>query len=330
MRRARLARQSPVEEARREKKRQGAPGPGQSNVPRLCRCGRGCSAACRARRFRAAHPELRAQRKRQYRAAALREDPAIVEHRAQAYVRRALARATVVPPRVCDHCFTPSAQLSPFHPDPRKPRQIAWLCEQHRRTFPAVGGPISLGWIWPGVAGDVPMPWWRVPIERPWIDAANAAVAAQTVDGRMHDNATVRHWADVLFEQAPAALRERVYSLARRGRLETGDPRLTAILEWWAKVEVEARKRRAHNEREELEIEVAVEPRIRGRRRDADVELRSIGNMALPPEAVGAPPPARSAAPRRSDEEIMASVDASLAEVDAILARFEQRKKERS
>ena len=322
-RRARLARRTGSTQAERKKKRRQRPGPAQSNAPGLCGCGTRCTAACRARRFRAAHPEVRAARSLAYRAAALREDPTVLEHRALAYVRRALARGTIVPPRVCDHCLTPSQALAPFHPDPRRPREIAWLCQNDRRSVPSLGGTLVLGWTWPGVAGESPKPWWRVTVEPAWVAAANDAIAASAPDGRIGDAPTVRRWADAFFAKAPSGLRERIYALARRRRLKTEDPRLERLLGWWATLELESRNRRAHNEREQHEIDVAFEPRQRSRRRTAADDLRSIGDVPMPPSAPAAATP--RAAARPPDDELLAHIDASLAEVDAILARFERR-----
>jgi hypothetical protein len=238
-------------------------------------------------------------------------------------VRRALARGTIVPPRVCDHCLTASAVLVPFHPDPRRPRAVAWLCQNDRRSVPSLGGTIALAWFWPGVAGDSPRPWWRIEINRAWVSCANEAIAEVALDGRVRDANVVRRWVDAFFAAAPAALRERIYSLAQRKRLKLDDERLRGLLAWWADLERDSRNRRAHNERDDSEIDVTFEPRFKAKAVKTMSDLPSIGVVAMPPKTATASKMVRDE--RRPDEEVLADIDAQLAAVDEILARFNKR-----
>jgi hypothetical protein len=321
-RRARFDRSGKTREATRKKKRRGRPGPARSNVPELCRCGGACSGACRARRFRRAHPEVRVARQRAYTVAAKEEQLVILEHRALAYVRRALGRGTIVPPRACDHCLSSSGPLVPFHPDPRRPRDVAWLCQNDRRSVPSFGGTIALAWAWPGVAGDSPRAGWHIEIDPAWVAQANAAIADLAVDGRIRDGGMVRRWAEVFFAAAPAAYRERIYALALRKRLRLDDTRLRALLQWWAELERDSRNRRAHQERDDHETEVTFEPRVRARGGAVLDDLASIGHVPQPPKTSFVPRPVRE--DRRPDEEVLADIDAQLAAVDEILARFKR------
>lgn len=295
------------------------PGPPKTNAQDLCGCPGACTLACRLRRFRAAHPEKRVARRETYANAAARHTDAIAEHRALSYVRSALRRGSIIPPRACDACFIPSNELAPFHPDPAHPRQIAWLCPEHRRTVPAIGGPLTLGWVWPGVAGSLPRSW-SIRVQPNAVALANAAVAADTPNGRIGDPRVVRRWAEALFANSPGLSRERVYTLGARGRSMTGDPQIDGVLAWWATLERDTRNRAAHNDREQVEVAVEITPRLRSRR-PAPPDIATIGNVPMPPASSrpGPLPVKRSA---DEEEAALAQIDASLAAVDKLLERF--------
>jgi hypothetical protein len=200
---------------------------------------------------------------------------------------------------------------------------VAWLCQNDQRSVPSLGGSIALGWVWPGVAGDTPRPWWRIEIDREWVSRANEAIAAVALDGRVRDANVVRRWADAFFAAAPAPFRERIYSLAQRKRLKLDDQRLHGLLAWWADLERESRNRRAHNERDDSEIDVTFEPRFKTKPAKTIYELPSIGVVAMPPKTTVVAQAVREE--RRPDEEVLAGIDAQLAAVDEILARFVKR-----
>ncbi len=242
-------------------------------------------------------------------------------------MRKALARRTIVPPRVCDHCYVASSQLWPYHPDPKRPREIAWLCANDRRSVPALGGELYLGWRWPGVAGPPPPPrLGPITIDPAWVDAANAAALAIAPANKMHTPDTVRRWAATLFAAGPPNLADRVYALAPRGRLRHLDAYVRGLLEWWARIERTERNREAHRRRDDVGTTVTVTPRPKQKAAQAEFDVPTIGAVALPPQG----PPTRIrtlgsvAEPSPSEDEILARADAAIAAVDQLLARFSQ------
>jgi hypothetical protein len=86
-------------------------------------------------------------------------EPSRVANAAAAYVRTALKRQSIAPPDACEGCevavqAAPSRAERPlrfFHPDPRQPRAVAWLCSACYRDVRATREPLTLTWAWPGI-----------------------------------------------------------------------------------------------------------------------------------------------------------------------------------
>jgi len=113
-------------------------------------------------------------------------DRAAEEHRkagarARAYITKYLKRGAIVPPEACEHCgagqqltrYSKVVQLHAWHPDPARPRDVAWLCTPCRNYARAAGEPVALRWQWPtSVKRGRPR---RVEIDPAWIAASEAA-----------------------------------------------------------------------------------------------------------------------------------------------------------
>jgi hypothetical protein len=160
---------------------------------------------------------------------------------AAAYVRKYLKRDAIAPPDACERCHVP-VQASPswplrplrfFHPDPARPRLVAWLCADCRRRVRASGEPLTLSWTWPGITA----PRSRKPPDLPQhVAAAVAALDARLPAGRaspLRDAALVR----LLVRALAPGERERLYAagaLAGPRWRPTADPYLDALLREWA------------------------------------------------------------------------------------------------
>jgi hypothetical protein len=134
-------------------------------------------------------------------------DMAAAAHRAACAAARAhvavyRARGLLFPPDACERCgigerLTPWSRpipIVPWHPDPSKPTEIAWLCIRCRRHVRATREPLTLTWLWPG---GVPVrPRGRPPhgsrrheqilafaIEPAWRASAEAAAAQASLPG---------------------------------------------------------------------------------------------------------------------------------------------------
>jgi hypothetical protein len=90
-------------------------------------------------------------------------DKAAAEHRAQLirakmYVAAYRRRGSIIPPDACERCglgerltrWSRPTPLVAWHPDPSKPKEVAWLCAGCRRHVRAVREPLTLSWVWPG------------------------------------------------------------------------------------------------------------------------------------------------------------------------------------
>jgi len=90
-------------------------------------------------------------------------DAAAAEHRAACAAARAhvavyRTRGLIIPPTACERCgigerLTPWSRpvpLVPWHPDPTKKTEVAWLCVRCRRHVRAAREPLALTWVWPG------------------------------------------------------------------------------------------------------------------------------------------------------------------------------------
>lgn len=106
------------------------------------------------------------ERKRRSRARGLPEKRLLDERqrdevRARAYVFSYLRRGAIVPDAACARCYDPTveelpltlASVVPFHPNPLRRREVAWLCQPCRRVVSATREPVSSMWIWPGGFG---------------------------------------------------------------------------------------------------------------------------------------------------------------------------------
>jgi hypothetical protein len=90
-------------------------------------------------------------------------DAAAAEYRAACAAARAhvavyRARGLIIPPAACEGCgigerLTPWSRptpLVPWHPDPTKKTEVAWLCVRCRRHVRVAREPLTLTWVWPG------------------------------------------------------------------------------------------------------------------------------------------------------------------------------------
>ena len=106
------------------------------------------------------------ERKRRSRARGLPEKRSLDERqrdevRARAYVFSYLRRGAIVPDAACARCYdlmveelpATLASVVPFHPDPLRRREVAWLCPPCRRVVSATREPVTSTWIWPGGFG---------------------------------------------------------------------------------------------------------------------------------------------------------------------------------
>jgi hypothetical protein len=160
-------------------------------------------------------------------------------HSSREYVRAYLRRGAIVPSDACDRC---ECDLRPrmhgdarpyriFHPDPAKPREVAWLCLSCYRYENATRDPIELLWRWPGTA---------VMRSRRRPDIASELATASTFMEQRLPAATpsMRFSAVVGAVIASLALpdRERIFAegaLAGRRWTPTGDGDLDARLREW-------------------------------------------------------------------------------------------------
>lgn len=133
-------------------------------------------------------------------------DAAAARHRvagaaARAYVAVYRSRGLILPPATCERCrigerLTPWGRVTPlvpWHPDPARPREVAWLCASCRRHVRATREALTLTWVWPG--GLPARPRGRPPqdassiiaIMPTWRDAGEAAAARSSLAGLADD-----------------------------------------------------------------------------------------------------------------------------------------------
>ena len=176
--------------------------------------------------------------------------------RACAYVHAYRRRGAIVPPEQCDRCglglrltaYRPVTRLYAWHPDPARPREIAWLCAGCRTTVRVSREPLELAWTWPGTP---PAPRRSPAILAEWIAAADArATALAFASSSMQDES----WLSAFIAAAADAIQELYAIGARRAEAwaPTGDSQVDARLRRWI---VHERRRR-----ERLAVPRTVEP----------------------------------------------------------------------
>ena len=166
---------------------------------------------------------------------------------ARAYVATYLRRGAIVPPDLCERCSRddlPTAQAQqrpvvPWHPDPARPREIAWLCSDCRLYARSTREPIELSWLWPGVAPERHRG--RVP------PAQHEKQRALESAGRLGDRAlpSLRDAAFIaaFVDQLEHDVRERLFAdgvraaRKRRAWRPYGDPEVDRLLPQWVQSE---------------------------------------------------------------------------------------------
>jgi hypothetical protein len=169
----------------------------------------------------------------------------------QEYVRTYLRRGAIVPADVCGRCEcdlrpTPHRDARPyrmFHPDPEKPREVAWLCIPCYRYEYATREPLELTWRWPGTI--VPRSQRRPDL------ASDIAVVTVSLEEKLPNappsmrNAAIL---GIIMDAYALADRERIFaegSLAGRQWAPTGDRDLDIRFREWISEERAARGRAA-------------------------------------------------------------------------------------
>jgi hypothetical protein len=195
-------------------------------------------------------------------------DAAAAKHRAACAAARAhvavyRTRGLLLPPAACERCgigerlthWSRPMPLVPWHPDPSKPTEIAWLCVRCRRHVRATREPLTLTWVWPG--GLPVRPRGRPPqgssrherivafeIEPAWRASAEAAAAQATLPGLAAELFLHALLAAAGPENAETLYLIGVYAGAAWAPL--GDAARDAVLQAWAERE---RVRRSSAER---------------------------------------------------------------------------------
>lgn len=201
-------------------------------------------ARIRAREFRRRH--------RKTIAATDAADPARKQAReARAYVATYLRRGAIAPPDLCERCSRDdlrTAQIQqrpvvPWHPDPAKPREIAWLCVDCRLYARSTREPIEICWTWPGVATSRR----RGPLPAAEREKQSALETARRLGERalpgLRDTAFIAAFVAELEDE----VRERLYAEGVRATRKTrpwrpyGDPDIDRLLATW--VQGEQRRR---------------------------------------------------------------------------------------
>jgi hypothetical protein len=193
-------------------------------------------------------------------------DRAAAAHRAQAararaYVAQYRARNAIVLPDACEGCggrvrpepWAPVRALVAWHPDPARPREIAWLCSPCRRRVRATREPLTLTWTWPGTPLAPRRP---IAIAPAWREAGTAA--ARGLGPALSAAGRAEAFLAAFFSTAGAAARDALYTAGARAAqgaaawVPSGDDAFDALLRAWVAGE---RRRRA----DEAEVRL-VEP----------------------------------------------------------------------
>ncbi len=171
---------------------------------------------------------------------------------ARGYVLAYRRRGLIVPPAACERCgigerlthWSRPVPLLPWHPNPRKLREVAWLCIPCRKHVRATREPIVLTWVWPGGVPQrprgrpVPAPTFE--IDPAWRVAAEAAAARARLAG-LAAELFLHAFLDAAGPQVEALYAVGVRAGATWAPL--GDPVRDAALRGW--VERERRRRAA-------------------------------------------------------------------------------------
>lgn len=180
----------------------------------------------------------RAHRRRTNTAGSERSEVDLAATRARAYVAEYLRRGAIAPPAACERCgWEPSdvrgrhsARLLPLHPDPARPRQLAWLCRPCRTIVRSSGEALTLRWHWPVTAAQS--------ARRPILEHAYAEALA-AVNGRFAlAGLNAYAAAHELLDRLAAPEQERLYAMlasARDTARPTGDGAVDEALRAWAR-----------------------------------------------------------------------------------------------
>jgi hypothetical protein len=169
------------------------------------------------------------------------------------YVATYRKRRAIIPPEACQRCgigerITPWSRPTPlvaWHPNPKKPKEVAWLCAGCRRHVRAVREPIVLTWVWPG---GVSMRRRGRPVVVE-IDSARQASAVAAGEAAAARRSLAGLAADLFLHTFLAAVGPDAKALycqgARAGEhwTPTGDPVWDAAVQEWVKRERQSRAR---------------------------------------------------------------------------------------
>jgi hypothetical protein len=250
------------------------------------------------------------------------------EAAARAYVRRYLALGTLLPPPACERCGAAAASMSaplgepvtlaPWHPDPSKPREVAWLCAECRRRVRATREPLTLTWRWPGLPPEALRPRGRpraaaVPCVNPaWIAAARAAAERITFSTDAAEAVFLGTFLEAAGESVAALYAHGARAAAGKTRwTPTGEAHLDVLLRAWV---VREGARRSGEAEPYTVIPVPAWER-RSRRDHAPL---------LPPAAAPSIEPRDPKELEARREAAFAKLTAADTEADAILARVQQ------
>jgi hypothetical protein len=213
--------------------------------PRTTGCAEVHYGSCR----NCAKERKRRQRKRRRGKPDIRDTTQKHMARARAYVASYLKRGAIVPPGACEKCHVepipnprrPGTQLSAWHPDPAKKREIAWLCRGCRIVARATREPIEITWTWPGIQERHLGP---LPPLTPLKDLAAAACARLGPNAMKGLVDTV--YVTTILENLTPAVRERLYAEGVRDGATWKpyrDTDLDPLLRHWIKAEHQNRTR---------------------------------------------------------------------------------------
>jgi len=205
--------------------------------------------------------------------------------RARAYVAKYRERGALIIPTRCEHCGMVStlgtrkpATLHAWHPDPTKPRQVAWLCTSCRNRARCSDDLIVLRWQWPGTPmlftpGRPP----QVAIDPRWFAAAQAA-AQNTNLAQLATDLFFTVFTKVAGTTGEQLFRQAMRATARQQTwVPTGNPAQDERLREWAAYEHAVRQSSALTRTERL-----VEPLVHWERRERIDRLPLLPPPAMP------------------------------------------------